>query len=112
MQELRDLILILGPGHSADSRGAYRVTQRVSPRVVIIEPSGDTTKEELQKMNGVDAVLEPGESLTGDVRGTLTDTEALFVDAFAQRSRHKERLGEGLNWDAEGFLTPDPPLKR
>jgi hypothetical protein len=112
MPERRDLILILGPGHSVDhSRGGYRVTQSVSPRVMIVEPSADTTKEELQTMNGVDAVLEPGESLAGDVRTTLNDTEALFVDGYAQRSP-KERLGEGLNWDAAGFLPPDPPTKR
>ena len=86
--------------------------QKVSPRVVIVEPAGDATKEELQTMTGVKAVLEPGERLGADLRGTLTDTEALFVDAFAQRARHKERPGEGLDWDAEGFLPPDPPLKR
>lgn len=112
MLERRDLILILSPGHSVDSGGGYRVMQSVSPRVVIVEPSGDTTKEKLQTTNGVDAVLERGESLTGDVRRTLTDTEALFVDAYAQRSRPKERLGEGLDWDAKGFLPPDPPTKR
>jgi hypothetical protein len=113
MPERRDLILILGADHSAGDLGEnYRVTQRLSPRVVIVEPSGDTTKEKLQTMKGVDAVLEPGESLAGDVRSTLTDTEALFVDAYAQRSRHKKRLGEGLDWDAEGFLPPDPPTKR
>jgi hypothetical protein len=112
MSERRDLLLILGADSSANKPEVYRVTQRVSPRVVIIEPHGDTTKEELQAMNGVEAVLEPGESPAGEVRKTLTDTEALFVDAHAQRARHKERPGEGLDWDAEGFLPPDPPHKR
>lgn len=86
--------------------------QKVSPRVMIVEPAGNAAKEELQAMNGVDAVLAPGEVPADDIRGTLTQTEALFVDAYAQRSRHKERLGDGLDWDAEGFLPPDPPLKR
>jgi hypothetical protein len=79
---------------------------------VIVEPADDATKEEMQTMNGVNAVLEPGESPVGDIIGALTDTEALFVNAYAQRSRQKERLGEGLDWDAEGFLPPDPPPKR
>jgi hypothetical protein len=113
MPERRDLILILGADHSAGDSGAgYRVAQRLSPRIMIVEPSGDTTKEKLQTMKGVDAVLEPGESLPVDVRRTLTDAEALFVDAYTQRPRHKARLGEGLDWDAEGFLPPDPPTKR
>lgn len=112
MLERRDLILILSPGHSVDSGEGYRVTQSVSPRVVIVELSGDTTRENLQATNGVDAVLEPGEILTVDIRRTLTDAEALFVDAYAQRSRPKKRLGEGLDWDAKGFLPPDPPTKR
>src|ERR1700755_3584016 len=110
MPERRELMLILSAELSAgDLLGRYRVTQKVSPRVLIVEPTGDVTKEELRTMKGVEAVSEQGESLPGDVRGTLTGTEALFVDAFAQQARHKERRGEGLDWDAEGFLRPDPP---
>lgn len=89
----------------------YRVTQRVSPRVVIVEPSVDLTKEQLQATSGVTAVFEPGERPDAAVRGALTDTEALFVDAYAQRGRPKARPGDGLSWDAEGFLPPDPPPK-
>jgi hypothetical protein len=113
MPELRELMLILGADRSADdSPERYRVTQTVSPRVVIVEPAADATKEELQTMNGVQAVLDPGESAALDVRRTLSDTEALFVDAYAQRGRSKQRPGEGLDWDAEGFLPPDPQRKR
>src|SRR4051794_11103092 len=86
MLKRRELLLILAADHFADdSSGRYRVTQKVSPRVVIVEPAGDATKQEIQSMNGVDAVLEPGESPVGDISRMLTDTEALFVDAYAQR---------------------------
>lgn len=112
MPDRSELMLILGADRSVDAPpGLYRVTQKVSSRVVIVE-SGDTAKEELQAMDGVDAVLEPGERPAGHIRGTLTETEALFVDAYSHRARPKERLGDGLNWDAEGFLPPDPPPKR
>jgi hypothetical protein len=106
-------MLILAPDQSPrESLGRYRVTQRVSPRIVIVEPAADATKEEMQAMSGVDAVLEPGESPTGDIHNSLSDTEALFVNAYTQRTRIKQRPGEGLDWDAKGFLPPDPPPKR
>ena len=113
MAERRELMLILGADHSAgNSRERYRVTQQVSPRVVIVELAGDSTKEELQTMKGVDAVLEQGAPIPDDVRRTLTGTEALFVDAYAQRARNKERPSEGLDWDAKGLLPPDPPTEQ
>ena len=111
MSERRDLLLILHADHSGDVPEGYRETQRVSPRVVIVESHDDAATEELRTMNGVDAVLEPGEYPPAEVRKTLTDTETLFVDAHVQRFRQKERPGEGLAWDSEGFLPPDPPPK-
>ena len=105
-------MVILGAEPSASSHGErYRVTQKVSPRVLLVQPAAGATKEELQALGGVDSVLEPGESPAAGIRGTLTDTEALFADAFAQRSRTKQRAGDGLAWDAEGFLPPDPPKR-
>jgi len=112
MSEPRELMLILGADHSAaESSGRYSVTQEVSPRVVLVEPAEGITKEELQAMNGIDGVLEPGEVPAGGLRALLTDHEALFVDAYALRSRPKQRPGESLAWDAEGFLPPDPPKR-
>ncbi|HEV7881627.1 hypothetical protein [Bradyrhizobium sp.] len=103
-------MLIFTEDHSAiDSRGRYRVIQKVSPRVVIVEPLGDATKEEMGTIEGVDVVLEPGERLVRDVSGAFSDAEMLFIEAYAQRSRDKRRLGDGLDWDADGFLPPDPP---
>lgn len=115
MRERRELMLIFAADPSAvDSRGRYHVTQRVSSRVVIVEPAEDVTKEDLRAANRVAAVLEQGESLAFEVRETLTETEALFVAAYSARSpkSEKKRLGDGLTWDAEGFLPPDPPSKQ
>ena len=113
MKNSQELLLVLSasPPPSAHS-GRYRVTQKVSPRVMLIEPADDATREELEAADGVAAVVTPGGSLDAAVRETLTEIESLFVGAYAQRSRPKERPGEGLDWDAEGFLPPDPPAKR
>jgi len=105
-------MLILDADFQDESaHGQYRVTQRVSPRVMIVEPAVDVTKEHLQATDGIATVLEPGESADAATRQALTATEALFVDAYAQRFRHKERPGDGVSWDAPGFLPPDSPTK-
>ena len=109
--ERRDVILIRSPGYSLDNLEVHRVTQRVSSRVGILELSAHTGKEELQAMTGVDAVLEPGERLSGEIRSTLSDSELLFIDAHTQQTL-KPRVGEGLDWDAAEFLPPDPPTER
>jgi hypothetical protein len=112
MSEPSEFMLILGADDSPGNHGGrYRVTQKVSPRVLLIQPVGGITKEELHSLNGVTTVLAPGERPAAEIRATLTDTEALFADAFAQRSQSKQRLGEGLAWDTEGFLPPDPPKR-
>ncbi|HEX6368607.1 MAG TPA: hypothetical protein VF006_06735 [Longimicrobium sp.] len=105
---MAELILIFSTDAGGDPRGRYRVTQRFSPRVVIVE-AGDMTKEALRSENGVLAVLGPGDDVADDVRRTLTPTEALAVDACTERSRRKERPGDGLSWEAGGFVPPDPP---
>lgn len=91
MTRRREVLLLLGPSQPLDAR----VTQRVSPRMVLVELEGDAP-------DGVLAVLEPGESLPEHLRATLTETEALFAAAFAQRSRPKSRAGEGLDWNFPG----------
>lgn len=111
MTEGREVMLILRAGHHGDPRGRYRVTQKASPRVVIVQMAAGASREELQGMDGVQAVLEAGEGLAADVAATLSPGEAVFVQAYTQRARHKERPGDGLNWGAEGFLPPDPPRK-
>jgi len=112
MLERSELMLVFSVGDAArELRGRFRVAQQVSPRVVLVEAVDDLSKQELQTMIGVDAVLGAGESLPSRVRQTLTPTEEVFVDAFEQRGRGKERPGEGLSWDAEGFLPPDKPKK-
>jgi len=107
MPEPRDLLLILDAAPiSSDLERHYRITQKISPRVLIVEGAGASAKKELQTMEGVEAVLEPGERPAPEIRGALNDAELIFVDAYAQRAVPKKRHGDGLDWDAAGFLPP------
>ena len=109
----REWMLIFKSNYDgAPAHEGYRVTQRASPRVAIIEAAGGTTKEELQRLSGVRAVLQPGEAPSASVRAGLTESERLFVEAYLERFRPKSRIGENRNWDADGFLPPDPPPNR
>ena len=107
MSEHAELLLILEPspvaGHLAER---YRITQRASPRVLIVEGANGAVKDELQRIEGVKAVLEPGERPPSELRRSLSAAELIFVDAYAQRGASKSRPGDGLAWDTEGFLPP------
>ena len=107
MPEQRELMIILSPDHSvSDLNRRCRVVQQISPRVVIIETTDLVWKEKMRETHGVEAVLDPGESpsvISVITSRMLTETEALFVNAYAQRSPHKQRVGDGLDWDSEGF---------
>lgn len=108
MASTREFMLILAADRVPVNPRLYRVTQKVSPRVFLVEADAI---EELRALKGVRAVLGLGENADDDLRRDLTPTELLFIDAFAQRARPKVRPGEGLSWDSEGFLPPDPPEK-
>ena len=110
MPEPSDLLLILKAGHhAANQPGSYRVTQQVSPRVVIVEPLGDTTKQSIEELDAVDVVVERGVGVAGEITEKLTKSEALFVTAYSKRGPEKRRPGDGFHWDAEGFMPPDLP---
>jgi hypothetical protein len=108
MASAREWMLILAGDRAPVDPRPYRVTQKVSPRVFLVEADAI---EELRALEGMRAVLGPGENADDELRRELTPTELLFIDAFAQRARAKVRPGEGLSWDSEGFLPPDPPEK-
>lgn len=113
VMEQRELLLILDAQQSLTAApGRWRVTQKVSPRVVIVEVMDGSATDALRSAQPAVAVLEAGETIPDDVRETLTPNEAMFAEAFARRAQPKTRRGEGLDWDAEGFLPPDPPPKR
>lgn len=87
----------------------YSVRQAASPRVVIVEASAGALAG-LRAIPGV-TVVTGSDAPTGLTEG-LDDGESLFVAAWLSRNKEgppKQRPGEGLPWDAPGFLPPDPP---
>lgn len=84
------------------------IVHRASPRlfVVRVEPA---VRARLDELPGVVAVT--GEAFSAGVAERLDEAEALFAAAFAARRTPKQRVGDGLDWDAPGFEPPDPPLE-
>jgi hypothetical protein len=108
-----EFLVILSGEQAADAldrvRSTYRVTQMASPRVVVVE-SGPDEAARLQSIPGVKMVTA-GELPPGSIEG-LDDSEVLFVEAWVNRITElpsKRRRGEGLPWDAPGFIPPDRP---
>lgn len=87
-------------------RAHARVTQSVSPRVLVVSTAG-ADLERIRQHPGVWRVVAGG--APGEIPG-LDGQEALFVAAWASRQGGKAaRAGDGLAWDAPGLTPPDPP---
>jgi hypothetical protein len=92
-----------------DLRRRYQVRSVLPPRIAILESESDA--HGLQGLPQVEAVL------TGSaepIPASLSESESTFVKAWQTRQQpvRKQRTGEGLSWDAEGFVPPDPPKKK
>ena len=111
----RELLVIVArehaPGLIERIRNRHAVTQVVSPRVLVVEASRSAAAG-LAAISGVSVVV-PGER-PREVPGDLDETERVFVEAWITRMtelQSKKRAGEGLSWDAPGFIPPDRPEK-
>lgn len=106
-------LVVLSDDNDAMDRlsSRYAISQVASPRVVVVRLPQSEPDSALQSRPEVLAVDE----VTPEVAAGLTDAEALFVSAWAQRTREsgtKQRPGDGLSWDHPGFAPPDPPPGR
>lgn len=86
-------------------RSLFSVAQVGSRQLVILRGSAEQ-KDQLQAMEGVQAVFEG--SSPPEMSEELDLSEYLFVKAWSirQQVKPKTRPGEGLDWDAEGFEAP------
>ena len=103
------IVLLSSNDQGADAivRQRCRVVSALPPRLLVVE-ADEQVAQELRVLPGVDDVISGMHNIPSS---SLNESEQLFVQAW-QRSRHlddKQRPGEGLNWDAEGFLPPDHP---
>jgi hypothetical protein len=105
MDRAGEFLIVVDPrqGVDLDSLGAP-VVQVASPRVGVVRADA-ATLDGLRQRPDVVAVVE--QVLPATVVAELDDTERLFVEAWSQHGRPKQRPGEGRSWDAEGFEPPD-----
>lgn len=95
------------PDELADLQQRYRVSSVLPPHLAVVDLD-DSEAQAVRRRAGIQAVIShPAESIPG----SLTETEQLFIQAWQQRQQmsNKQRPGDGLAWDAEGFSPPDLP---
>ena len=90
-----------------DLKTRYRVKALAPPRLAVLDLQ-EGQLADLQRMAGIEAVLTGPSS---SVSASLTEPERLFVTGWQQQQQQgdKRRKGDGLPWDAEGYLPPDKP---
>jgi hypothetical protein len=103
------LVLLLPDEAVPDDLATYgRLVHSASSRLYVLEL---TPEQEPADLMDEPWVRWAGEHPPGDLVRELDDAERLFVDGWLLRRRGKaERPAEGLDWDAEGRSSPDPPL--
>jgi hypothetical protein len=103
------LVLLLSPDQGAREAVQQRchVVSALPPRLLVVE-ADEHAAHALRLLPGVADVISWPANTLPDV---LNETERLFVHAWRQNQStpDKPRPGDGLNWDAEGFVPPDPP---
>jgi hypothetical protein len=108
---MAERLVVLAPEHAdavlAEISKRGRIVGRLPPRLAIVEID-DAQTEALRAATATEALIAvPGDPMPD----TLTEAERLFAEAWSTRhqSKPKQRPGEGLPWDAEGFQPPDKP---
>lgn len=95
----------------ADLKARYAVKALAPPRIAVLHLQ-ENQLQELQRMPELEAVLKGPLS---PPPASLTEQERLFISGWQQQQQGeggKRRKGEGLPWDAEGYLPPDRPKSK
>lgn len=98
------LVVSTGDANPAEavSDAGGRVTQRLAERIALaLVP--DRAQDALASQRDVTVYAE---DVPDDVLATLREDERVFVDAWRERRKAKQRTGEGQSWDAPGFQAP------
>jgi hypothetical protein len=107
----REFLVILEPrladGALAQLRAVTNVTQVIG-RLVLVQADPEAVARAVR----IGGVLHVHEEALPEPPPDLTPSERMFVSAWKARQQPKTRPGEGLSWDAPGFLPPDPPAYR
>lgn len=105
-----ELLVVLDERNSALAletvKNRFQVSSTMQPRLAVVIASDAAQTTELLAIPGVlDVIADPG----SPIPESLNETEKLFAGAWQMRQtlNRKTRVGEGLSWDAPGFLPPD-----
>lgn len=108
---MAERLVVLSPaaGHAAlaELQARYPVLGTLPPRLAVADLD-DGQADALRRLPSTEAIIsDPAEPLPP----SLIESERLFGQAWQRRRQGgvRERPGEGLPWDAGGFLPPDPP---
>ena len=108
----REVLVIFRADVTAEARAQlenqYAVKSWLPPRIAVLANGGNV--EQLRGLPEVEAVVaDPADTIPE----SLAESERIFVGAWQTRQHGggKSRRGEGLAWDAPGFLPPDPPKR-
>jgi hypothetical protein len=110
-----EIIVILDTDNADETRceleSRWTVLQKASPRVLVLAGAPNTIPE-VSAVKGVTALID--HELPKSLTSTLTPPEILFISAWLLRQNRasKQRRGDGLDWDTEGLLPPDPPKSK
>jgi hypothetical protein len=102
----RELLVVASRGADAAAAVTHaggRVVQRLDDRIALVTIDADGRRG-LADDPTVVGVFD--DDVPAGVRDELDDGERLFVDAWRERARTKQRTGEGASWDAPGFEAP------
>ena len=102
-----ELLVLADRATFADTLRTLRATATVTHvlRPIVIVSGADPAV--LRRFEGVREVVT--DDLSAAARHDLEPEARTFVDAWRRRSAPRDRRGDGLAWDAPGFLPPDPP---
>jgi hypothetical protein len=103
------LIVVEPAAHESvwrDVGALVAVTQRLPPRLAIVQ-GDEGALARLRDVSGI-VVVTSGD-VPDQLSSGLSESERLFAHGWVLGRSPKQRPGDGLAWDAEGFLPPDRP---
>lgn len=105
-----EVLVVLEAAHAAQALDELRrhapVIGVLPPRLAVVAAAAGQVRE-LRTLPGLEALFE--NEIPEAFRASLEPGERLFAEAWLarQREKGKPRPGDGLPWDAPGFLPPD-----
>lgn len=102
-------VLAVGLQVGSETPSHWRVLQRVRHEIVVLEVDEDDVPViAAQALLVLRRTSEGAVDVLGDehVLDALDAGSRLFVRGWRSGSKEKDRLGDGLPWDAEGFQGP------